>query len=799
MDEAWTSQPQAERVLTLAADSRPAWLWAGDGTRLVWHNRAASLFGAKIKNGALRRADSPVPVKGQISRILRLGLTGRPMLSRMQFIAGRKPLSATCLCTPLPLGEDKPFLLVVGADPIDADILALDPLESVEADPVADPAAVTEPDPAVESDSAVETDPVAAEEPVTEAEPEATDPEPTEVDDVTPQTLGALVDRLAGDKRLFAPLEEDEEDDAPEAPEAETAESSSPDESPADSESDEDDATGQQSDWDNDDPLLREEQAFAEDSNADDEPRRAGLWQLSGRGLTIPKTTAEPSRAEKNLEQVSRYNFEELGRILSDRVSANGETPADSAAAPAQPSNLVSLSDETLVLNRLPLGILVFRDQDILFANRALVDLTGYRSAAMLRAAGLAAVIPVAEGSEPAGPVSELLRRDGTRIAVSARLHTVTWQGRNAMMLSARAVDGDAGREDEIRRFAADFAALSGAGYIETDRIGIITASGGSYESLPPNARAGERISQIVASEDHAALSRFLTLPARFAETERPAITLRGRLPNTTLRLFALGRAGVVSGYSGIFERNGHVPAAPGALPAAALARIGRELRRPLNTIVGFSELMISESFGAVSNPRYLEYARDINVAGSAITDLADELDDYVRLAEGKQELSPDDIDLSALLADCLVRVRGQAGTERVLLRSAISERLPMVRADSATLRQAILNMLASAINEAGEGSKVVLSAQRDDDGAVSIHVRDAARKPGELAEQFVVYRDGESRDGTPRQPVRSSIGLTLTRTLVAVNACSLSLEPASEEGTIMTLTIPSTLIADSD
>lgn len=762
MDEAWTSHPQAERVLALAGDSRPAWLWSGDGARLLWHNHAAALFGAKIKNGTLRRADSPVPVKGQIGRILRLGLTGRPMLSRMQFIAGRKPMSATCLCTPLPLGEDKPCLLVVGADPIAEDILALDPVET------------------------------AAPGPVVEAEPATEAQDAPDEEDVSPQTLGALVDRLAGEERLFAPLDEDED-----AHEEETGATS-----PSVEEA-EDAVLERQSDWDHDDPFLREEQAFAEDSTADDEPRRAGLWQLTGRGLTVSPIAeavpGEPEQPEENIEQVTRYNFEELGRILNDRVSANGETaPAESAPQPAQPSNLVSLSDETLVLNRLPLGILVFRDQDILFANRALVDLTGYGSAATLRTVGLGAVIPVAEGSEPAGPVSQLLRRDGTKIAVSARLHTVSWQGRNAVMLSARAVDGDAGREDEIRRFAADFAALSGAGYIEADRIGIITASGGSADALPPNARPGERISQLVTNEDHGALSRFLALPARFAETERPAISLRGKLPGTRLRLFALGRAGVVSGYSGIFERQGQAPDAPGSLPAAALARIGRELRRPLNTIVGFSELMVSESFGPVSNPRYLEYARDINAAGSVITDLADELDDYVRLAEGKLELAPDDIDLSSLLADCLVRVRGQAGTERVLLRSAISERLPMVRADAATLRQAILNMLASAINEAGEGSKVVLSAQREDDGAVSIHVRDAARKPGDLAEQFVVYRDGETRDGAPRQPVRSSIGLTLTRTLVAVNACSLSLEPASEDGTIMTLTIPATLVVGS-
>ena len=209
--------------------------------------------------------------------------------------------------------------------------------------------------------------------------------------------------------------------------------------------------------------------------------------------------------------------------------------------------------------------------------------------------------------------------------------------------------------------------------------------------------------------------------------------------------------------------------------------------------------MIASESFGPLANSRYLEYARDIRSASGEIGDLADELDDYVRLAEGELALSPADVDIGTLLAESLVRVRGAAGKARVLLRSAISERLPYVRVDAATLKQAVLNMLASAISEGGEGSKVVLSGQVEDDGSVSIHVRDTAKAPNALAERFMVFRDGLAADGSELRPTQSSIGLTLTRSLVAVNACSLSLVPANESGTLMTLTIPASLVVRVD
>lgn len=775
----WTSAEQAQTVTRLDDDPRPAWLWPADGVQPVWTNRAAELFGARIKGDELKRLAPAMPVKGQIARILRLGLMGRPTLSRMQFLAGRKPLSATCHCTPLRLGDDKLYLLVVGVDAIPDDVLAAagpavgQPEESAPVEPEATPVAMEE------------TDDVAAR------------------DEVESEGLAALVDKLAGHEHLFDPL--DAEDDAPFAgivPSRDFAEIAF-DESVNDS-------SGQdRSDWEMDD-LAHEEAAFAADGNDDDTPARAGLWQVTGRGLTIGRVsydedgpvaeTAEEAGSEAS-EQATRYNFEELSRILNERVNREDTPESEATALPPRPQGaggeLVALSEEALVLNRLPIGILIFRDQDIVFANRALVDLTGYENATTLRSLGLQAVFPTIDGGEPAGPVSHLVRRDGERVAVNARLNAVTWQGRPGFMLSARASDIEPLREAEVSQFAMLWSKVANFDFVTADRAGLIASFEGAAREDAP-VEIGTPLTNLIAQGEHSALRQFLSLPARYAGGVRPAISLKGKRAGHMLTLFAEGRAGVVSGYFGLLGPMDFRSAGSSqrtGLPTATLSRITRGLRRPLNTIAGFSELIASESFGPLANSRYLEYARDIRQASGEIGDLADELDDYVRLAEGELALSPADVDIATLLAESLVRVRSQASKARVLLRSAISERLPYARVDAATLKQAVLNMLASAISEGGEGSKVVLSGQVEDDGSVSIHVRDTAKAPNALAERFMVFRDGVAADGSERKPSHSSIGLTLTRSLVAVNACSLSLAPASESGTLMTLTIPASLV----
>ena len=62
-------------------------------------------------------------------------------------------------------------------------------------------------------------------------------------------------------------------------------------------------------------------------------------------------------------------------------------------------------------------------------------------------------------------------------------------------------------------------------------------------------------------------------------------------------------------------------------------------------------------------------------------------------------------------------------------------------------------------------------------------------------ADQCGCFRDGVDKDGEQLAPVRSSVGLALTRSLLAVNAFSLTVDPAGEQGMLFTLKIPADLV----
>jgi signal transduction histidine kinase len=920
----WIKSPTARRVLLHWADPRPAWLWSSDGETLLWRNTSARYFHGRVKKHGVKFAPEAAPIKGQISRLIRLGSIGRPSLSRIQFLAGDKPISTTCTVTPLELEDGAPGLLIVGVDPIEPELLEAPSLNGMterllpagsdyllidedgqvaggshraleryaphlESEGIPDlpdegsglatiggetltltrfkaspqdavlllfeGAAPSTRIAEVRAEDGLRTREVAevpaSEEPllpiglppapqVTATEPATLDEHWVEPFEPKPQVPGLanLFDRLADDEGLYAPLSESDETYAgplhenvgyvpeaatePELP-GEMAELASVPvealEPPAEPPAEPANATPEQD-------VIAAVIEFADD---DEEPEANPVtWRVTGRGFT-PIAAEEPAPeaplAEEvatvaeneapdteTVERVSRYNFDELSRILIDRVGSEPQPPVE-IEPPIEPprrtateGSLINLAAETFILNRLPIGIMVFRDQQVLFANRALTDLTGYEAVESLRAAGLAAIFP-AEDTAEAGPVTHLVRRDGTKMPVKARLQSITWQGRPALMLSAMGGEDSRGHEGAVRAFAEAAAEAREEGFLRTDRSGTLTQISLHARVIFGKTEAdlvGQPVSALLDPVDGAMLREFLERPARFAETARPSLTVRANVPDAKMVLFAEGQAGIVTGYFGFVRvqpvavdgTDDVAPKPDDNVEPSMLARLSRGIRRPLNTIIGFSDLIRSSAFGTIENRRYLDYARDIKTAGSEIATLVDELDDFTRLKEGRYAARPAELDLGALLESCIVRVRGQASSSRVLVRSAISERLPKIRADRASLGQAVLNLLASAIDQTPPGGSVILSAQVEDDGGISVNVRDSGERSVDLGERFVVFRDGVGKDGETLAPVRSSVGLALTRSLLAVNTCSLSVDPSGGVGTLFSLVIPADLVA---
>ncbi|HYG26615.1 MAG TPA: histidine kinase dimerization/phospho-acceptor domain-containing protein, partial [Caulobacteraceae bacterium] len=154
------------------------------------------------------------------------------------------------------------------------------------------------------------------------------------------------------------------------------------------------------------------------------------------------------------------------------------------------------------------------------------------------------------------------------------------------------------------------------------------------------------------------------------------------------------------------------------------LANMSHELRTPLNAINGFSEMMVSQMYGPIGDPRYSEYARDILSSGQHLLALINDILDMAKIEAGKMHLRFEPISLEEAAESACRLVRARAETAGVTLELDFTP-LPDIEADYRAIKQVLLNLLSNSIKYTPSGGLIVVGARQLADGRVGCFVRD--------------------------------------------------------------------------
>jgi signal transduction histidine kinase len=220
------------------------------------------------------------------------------------------------------------------------------------------------------------------------------------------------------------------------------------------------------------------------------------------------------------------------------------------------------------------------------------------------------------------------------------------------------------------------------------------------------------------------------------------------------------------------------------------LAKISHEIRTPLNAIIGFSEIMAQEKFGPVGNERYRQYLQDIRSSGTHLLSLVNDLLDLSRIEAGKLDLHFAPVALNPLAQECVAMLQPQANRERVLIRTALSPRLPPVLADARAVRQIVRNLLANSARFAGAGGQVIVSTTLTDPGEVVLRVREsgAGMSEQDIALALAPFRQVATAVG--RGP-GGNLGLPLAKALAEANRATFRIRSGPNVGTLIEVAFP--------
>jgi PAS domain S-box-containing protein len=220
------------------------------------------------------------------------------------------------------------------------------------------------------------------------------------------------------------------------------------------------------------------------------------------------------------------------------------------------------------------------------------------------------------------------------------------------------------------------------------------------------------------------------------------------------------------------------------------LARVSHEVRTPLNAILGLSEVMMGERFGALGDERYMEYTRDIRASGERVIAIINDLLELSRIETGRLDLAFADQNLNEMVESCVSVMQPQANRERIIIRTSLAQALPPVIADGPALRQITLNLIGNSIHLANPAGQVIVSTALSDFGEVVLRVRDTGHglNDNEIAAALEPYRTPQPSD---QASDGSAVNLSLTKALVEANRARFHIKTGGRSGTLIEVVFP--------
>jgi len=228
------------------------------------------------------------------------------------------------------------------------------------------------------------------------------------------------------------------------------------------------------------------------------------------------------------------------------------------------------------------------------------------------------------------------------------------------------------------------------------------------------------------------------------------------------------------------------------------LGTMSHELRTPLNAIIGFTEIMQREIMGPIGNEQYRSYIDDINVSGTHLLNVINDILDLTKAEAGKLELQEDIFDL-ALTIRSVTRLYSSR-IEKAGLETSIDlpADLPLLRGDERKTWQVLFNLLGNATKFTPPGGRIDISARFNPQTGVMITFADTGIgiAPEHLQRVFEPFEQVDSSLG--RNYPGTGLGLSVVKAIMALHRGRVELESTVGVGTLITVIFPSELAISS-
>ncbi|HXG00649.1 MAG TPA: response regulator [Bacteroidota bacterium] len=227
------------------------------------------------------------------------------------------------------------------------------------------------------------------------------------------------------------------------------------------------------------------------------------------------------------------------------------------------------------------------------------------------------------------------------------------------------------------------------------------------------------------------------------------------------------------------------------------LAMFSHELRSPLNSIIGFSDL-IATQFKDLTPESIQEFMRNINASGKHLQHIINDILDLSKIEAGKMELHIASYPVSYFEESIRRVLASQIQEKQIALEVRFTPELEEIVVDQTRFRQILINLVSNAIKFSRQGGRVTVRSERVGyDVEFEVSDEGVGIKKEELPHLFKPFRQASNNRGAQAQGI--GLGLAITKKLIELHGGTISIESEYGKGTTVRFRIPLVVDATSE
>ncbi len=161
------------------------------------------------------------------------------------------------------------------------------------------------------------------------------------------------------------------------------------------------------------------------------------------------------------------------------------------------------------------------------------------------------------------------------------------------------------------------------------------------------------------------------------------------------------------------------------------LAALANELRTPMTSIVGYTDLLLGESVGILGEMQR-KFLQRVKANIERLSSLINDLIEVTALDTGRIELVPEPVDLINVIEEAIMGLSARFRERDLTVRLDMALELPSIRADRDALYQIMLHLLSNACECSQSGTEIVVTGHLEEaEGGLPPYLHVSVRDTG--------------------------------------------------------------------